>query len=101
MSSADKSIITEEEIIKLARLSSLELSNEEISKYQRDVSTILEMIDKLKEIETEGVEPTYQVSGNENTAREDVIQPDTVLPAKLISLAPDKLDGQIKVKKVL
>lgn len=101
MSSASKSIITEEEIIKLAKLSSLELSSEEISKYQREVSTILEMIDKLKEIETEGVEPTYQVSGNKNVTREDIINPDTVLPEKLISLSPDELGGQIKVKKVL
>lgn len=101
MSSASRSLITEDEIIKLAKLSSLELSSEEVKKYQSEVSTILSMIDKLKDIDTEGVEPTYQVSGNKNIMRDDVIQTDTVDPAKLLKLAPDSLKGQIKVKKVL
>lgn len=101
MSSATKSIITKEEIQKLAMLSSLELSEDEVSRYQQEVSTILEMIDKLKEIDTDGVEPTYQVSGNKNITREDEIQNDTVSPEKLLSLSPDSHKNQIKVKKVL
>jgi aspartyl-tRNA(Asn)/glutamyl-tRNA(Gln) amidotransferase subunit C len=101
MSSASKSIITKDEIIKLAMLSSLELTEEEVTRYQQEVSTILEMIDKLKEINTDGVEPTYQVSGNKNVTRDDEIQSDTVSPAKLLNLSPDSLKDQIKVKKVL
>ena len=101
MSSATKSIITKEEIQKLAMLSSLELSEDEVSRYQQEVSTILEMIDKLKEIDTDGIEPTYQVSGNKNIMREDEIQNDTVLPEKLLNLSPDSNKNQIKVKKVL
>lgn len=101
MSSATKSIITKEEIQKLAMLSSLELSEDEVSRYQQEVSTILEMIDKLKEIDTDGVEPTYQVSGNKNITREDEIQNDTVSPEKLLNLSPDSHKNQIKVKKVL
>lgn len=94
-------MITKEEIIKLAKLSSLELSDDEISKYQQEVSTILAMVDKLKEIKVDGINPTYQVSGNQNVTRDDVIQTDTVLPEKLLTLIPDGYKGQIKVKKVL
>ena len=101
MSSASKTLITEDEIVKLAKLSSLELSGEEVKKYQSEVGTILSMIDKLKEIDTEGVEPTYQVSGNKNVMRDDVIDTNTVDPEKLLKLAPDSLKGQIRVKKVL
>jgi aspartyl-tRNA(Asn)/glutamyl-tRNA(Gln) amidotransferase subunit C len=93
--------ITEEDIRKLAKLSSLELSVDEVKKYQSEVGSILAMIDKLKEIDTKGVEPTYQVSGNENITREDTIDIQTVAKDKLLKLAPETLNGQIKVKKVL
>lgn len=101
MSSASKSIITKEEIQKLAMLSSLELSEEEIDKYQKEVSTILKMIGKLKEIDADRVEQTYQVSGNKNVMREDVILKDIVSPDKLLGLAPSQKDNHIKVSKVL
>ena len=101
MSSASKTVISKEEIIKLAKLSSLELSDEEVDRYQNEVSTILEMIGKLKEIDTDEAEPTYQVSGNNNVMRDDVISEDIVDSNKLIDLAPENLNGQIKVKKVL
>ena len=101
MSSASRTVITEDEIIKLAELSSLELSEEEVSKYQEEVSTILSMINKLQEIDTDGVEPTYQVSGNQNVTREDKIESNTIDQKELLKLAPENLKGQIKVKKVL
>lgn len=101
MSDTSAVTISREEIIKLARLSSLELSEEEIDKYQKEVATILEMIGRLKEIDTEGVEPTYQVSGNKNVMREDVILKDVVSPDKLLGLSPSQKNNQIKVSKVL
>lgn len=101
MSSASTTIISRDEIIKLARLSSLELTEEEIDKYQQEVGTILTMIDKLKEIDTDGVEPTYQVSGNQNITRDDVISDQTVSRDKLLKLSPESMGEQIKVKKVL
>jgi len=101
MSSASADLISRDEIIKLAKLSSLELSEEEIDKYQREVGTILGMIDKLKEIDTKGVEPTYQVSGNENVTREDVVSDQIVDRSKLLKLSPESMAEQIKVKKVL
>lgn len=101
MSSASTDLISRDEIIKLAKLSSLELTEEEVDKYQHEVGTILGMIDKLKEIDTDGVEPTYQVSGNQNVTRDDVIKNNVVGSEKLLKLSPDSLNKQIKVKKVL
>lgn len=101
MSSASKSVISREEIIKLAKLSSLELTEDEISKYQTEVSSILEMITKLNEIDTDDVEPTYQVSGNQNVMREDEISESTVPAERLLNLAPRKNKDQIEVPKVL
>ena len=59
------------------------------------------MIAKLNEINTEGVEPTYQVSGNKNIMREDEISEDIVGALDLLSLSPKTEKGQIKVPKVL
>ncbi len=101
MSSASKSVISREEILKLAKLSNLELTDDEVEKYQDEVSSILEMITKLNEIDTEGVEPTYQVSGNQNVMREDKISEDIVSADRLLALAPKKNKDQIEVPKVL
>jgi aspartyl-tRNA(Asn)/glutamyl-tRNA(Gln) amidotransferase subunit C len=104
MSSASNITISKEEIIKLAKLSNIELETNEIDKYQAEVSTILEMIAKLKEIDTEGVEPTYQVSGNLSTLetmRKDEISNETVPKEELIKLAPRSSENEIKVPKVL
>lgn len=101
MSSASRTLITEDEIIKLAKLSALELSADEVKKYQTEVSTILTMIDKLKEIDTEGVEPTYQVSGNRNVMREDTISKEIIQTDRLLGLSPRTKKGQIEVAKVL
>lgn len=104
MSSASSSLIPREEIIKLAKLSNIELSEDEIEKYQTEVSAIVEMITKLKEIDTDGVEPTYQVSGNVSTLqtmRDDVISDDLVPSDELLKLAPRSSETEIKVPKVL
>jgi aspartyl-tRNA(Asn)/glutamyl-tRNA(Gln) amidotransferase subunit C len=101
MSSASKSVISKDEILQLAKLSNIELSDEEVEKYQTEVASILEMIAKLNEIDTEGVEPTYQVSGNKNVMREDEISEDIVGASDLLSLSPKTEKGQIKVPKVL
>ena len=101
MSSASRSVISKDEILKLAKLSNIELSDEEVEKYQTEVASILEMIAKLNEIDTDGVEPTYQVSGNKNIMREDEISEDIVGASDLLSLSPKTEKGQIKVPKVL
>ena len=103
MSSAGTTI-SKEEIIKLAKLSNIELSGPEVEKYQQEVSSALEMIAKLKEIDTEGVQPTYQVSGNISTLdtmRVDEISDQIVSKEDLIGLAPKSSDNEIIVPKVL
>jgi aspartyl-tRNA(Asn)/glutamyl-tRNA(Gln) amidotransferase subunit C len=104
MSTASNTTISRDEIINLAKLSSIELSEAEVDKYQQEVSTILDMITKLKEIDTDGVEPTYQVSGNTSSLenmREDEISNEVVSKEELMKLAPRSSENEIKVPKVL
>ena len=96
-------MVTIEEVKKLAKLSHLKLSEQEAEKYQAELNAILGYVEQLQSVGIEGLEPTYQVSGNKNVVREDVVDQSlyqTTLQ-KLMSNAPGQIDGQLKVKKVL
>ncbi len=96
-------MVTIEEVKKLAKLSHLKLSEQEAEKYQAELNAILGYVEQLQSVDIEGLEPTYQVSGNKNIVREDVVDQSlyqTTLQ-KLMSNAPGQIDGQLKVKKVL
>jgi len=95
------STITTDDVQHLAQLSNLLLSDEEVSSLRDDLGEILEYIDQLSELDTTGVEPTYQVSGLENVWRSDVVKQDPETREQLLALAPDWAENQIKVPKVL
>ena len=94
--------LTKQEIEHVAKLARLELSEEEINKYGEQLSGVLSYIDQLTEVDTKGVEPTAQVTGLQNSWREDEIMDwqDSERPAAL-ELAPELEDGQLKVRRVL
>ncbi len=94
------SIITTDDVRRLAILSSLQLSDDEASHLQVDLENILEYFTQLKELDTTGVEPTYQVNNLENVWRDDVVR-QTLSPDALIALAPDRQTTSVKVPKVL
>ena len=93
--------ITRDDVLHLAQLSSLQLSEDEIELLRVDIGNILGYIDQLAELDTTGVEPTYQVIDLENVGREDVVVYSEVDRENLLSLAPEQKDNQIKVPKVL
>lgn len=93
--------ITRDDVLHLAQLSSLQLSDDEIQALQVDLANILGYVDQLSELDTTGVEPTYQVIDLENGGREDVVIHSAADRDVLLSLAPDTKDNQIKVPKVL
>ena len=61
-------------ILKLEKLARLELSETERSAIQKDLGNILVMVDKLNELDTDGVEPLVYISAEENTLRDDEIK---------------------------
>lgn len=78
-------------IAKLARLS---ISDAEVEKYSRELSSILDYIEKLKEVKTEGVEPTAQVTGQSNVFRDDVITPQGPTTAELLATSALPIEEQ-------
>ena len=66
-----KNKISEQEVKKIAGLSRLSLTNEELKKRTEDMNNILDYMDTLNEIDTENVEELYNVHDMNNSLRED------------------------------
>ena len=94
--------ISKQDIEHLAKLSNLKLEDAEVENLQEDLINIIGYIEQLSELNTENIEPTYQVSDNQNIWRKDEINNYNVNRDKLLDLAGDNVvDNQIIVPKVL
>jgi aspartyl-tRNA(Asn)/glutamyl-tRNA(Gln) amidotransferase subunit C len=95
-------MLTKDDVKKVAQLARLELTEEELEIMPGQLSKVLDYIDQLKEVDTEGVIPTAQVTGLSDVWREDEIDewPKSEVEAAL-NAAPEVYGRQIKVKKIL
>jgi aspartyl-tRNA(Asn)/glutamyl-tRNA(Gln) amidotransferase subunit C len=96
-------MLTKQEVIKVAALARLDLSEEEIDVLTPQLSNILGFIDQLKEVDTTDVLPTAQVTGLSDVWRADEAEDwNKAEIAAALAQSPAGLEGnQIKVKKVL
>lgn len=92
--------LTGDDIARLAYLARLKLSSDELQNYTEEINRILEYVQKLSAVDTEGLEPTSQVTGLTNVARKDVVQKTLELD-QLMKNIPKKLDGHIKVNRMI
>ena len=95
--------LTEEQVRYVAKLANLSLSDEETARMVQDLGSILEHMDRLAEIDTEGVEPMAQVlydAGETATLRPDVERAPLGNEAALAN-APMSGGGYFKVPKVI
>ena len=93
--------ISTQDVLHLAQLSSLQLDDNEIESLRVDLEGIVGYIEQLSELDTSGVEPTYQVTDLQNVWRDDVVDDYGIGRDELLSLAPESEQQQIKVPKVL
>ncbi|MFY9227855.1 MAG: Asp-tRNA(Asn)/Glu-tRNA(Gln) amidotransferase subunit GatC [Candidatus Microsaccharimonas sp.] len=93
--------ISHDDVQYLAQLSNLQLADDEIAPLTADLENIVGYIKQLDELDTSGVEPTYQVTDLENVWRTDEVDTYGLGRDELISLAPQQEADQIKVPKVL
>ena len=93
--------MTKDDVLKLARLARLHLSDEEVLKFTDEISSILGYVEQLQSVDLEGVDPTYQVTGLKNVMRKDEIRDYGIAPADLLKNAPATEDGHIKVRRIL
>ena len=93
--------LTREDVLKLAHLARLELSEEEISEFSSELTEILQYVEQLQSVDVAGLDPTNQVTGLTNVARKDEVHGYGYKPADLLKNVPETKDNQIKVKRML
>ena len=92
--------IDEKMLDHLGVLSKLELKEEERKKTCEDISDMLQYVDKLNELDTEGVDPLVQIIPMENVFRQDKISNKNEKD-KMLANAPQKKDGQYVVPRTI
>jgi len=96
--------ITREDVLQVADLAYLDLSESELETYRKQIDEILEYAGKLNELDTAHVEPMAQVLGDDQTAdatlRDDVVVPCDVAP-EILKQAPDPEPPYFRVPKVI
>lgn len=94
-------MLSSEEVKNIAKLARIGLSDEDVLKYQRDLSAILDFFKELETVPTEGVSPM----GN-STEKSDAFREDRAVPgsdaerAAILANVPMTKDGFVKVKSV-
>ena len=93
--------LTPQDVLKLARLSRLQLTEDELLQFSEELSAILKYVEQLADVDTKGLVPTSQVTGLENVTRTDEIADYGASPEDLLKNAPNREKNYIKVKRVL
>ena len=93
--------LSREDVLKLARLARLHLTDEEIDQFKNEISSILGYVEQLQKVDLDGLEPTFQVTGLKDVTRPDEIIDYGMTPEQLLQNAPATEDSHIKVKRML
>jgi aspartyl-tRNA(Asn)/glutamyl-tRNA(Gln) amidotransferase subunit C len=89
-------VIDREQVLHVAKLARLKLTDDEVERMSGELSSILEAIEQIAELDLEGVEPTSHVIELENVLRPD--EPRPSLPReRALANAPDATDAGFRV----
>lgn len=96
-------MISGEEVKKIAGMARIDLSDDQIKKYQAELSEILDFVGQLSKANTDGVEPIRQITGLESVSRKDedrgLVNQD--LGEELVARAPECKNGYIEVPEIM
>jgi aspartyl-tRNA(Asn)/glutamyl-tRNA(Gln) amidotransferase subunit C len=93
-------VISPEDVAHVARLARLALSEAEAERMREQLSGILAYIDKLRALETEGVEPTSHAVPLVNVMREDEPRP-CLSQDEALANAPERSDASFRVPRII
>jgi len=92
--------ISREEVLHIARLARLGLSQEDVARFQEQLSSILDYFQVLRQVDTEGVPPTTHTLLLQNVLRPD--EPGPSFPqGEILANAPLEEEGYFRVRAVL
>ncbi len=93
--------LSKNDVLKLARLARLDLSEAEVAEFTGELSEILQYVEMLQNIDVDGLQPTNQVTGLTHVTRQDEIRDYGYKTSDLLANVPETLGNQIKVKRML
>ena len=92
--------INNEIIDKLAKLAKLQFKDEQRDEIRNDLNKIIAFVDKIDELDTEGVEPLIHMNTEINVLREDQVK-ETITQVQALKNAPSKDSDYFKISTVL
>ncbi len=96
-----KSKITKDEIIALAKLTKLRLSDDEVEQYTNEISELLTYFEQLDKLDLKDVEPTISVGATHSVTRADEVREQVTTPDELMNLPPKKQDDFVQVERMI
>jgi len=93
--------LSREDILKLAKLSRLTLTEQEVDQFAEEIGAILEYSAQLHSVDHQGLEPTYQVTGLTDVMRPDEIVDYQANAKDLLKNAPATETNHFKVKRMV
>ncbi|HLD57844.1 MAG TPA: Asp-tRNA(Asn)/Glu-tRNA(Gln) amidotransferase subunit GatC [archaeon] len=94
-------IVDEKTVKKVGEVARLNLTEQEIDGYSKDLTNILEAFKELEKVKTDDVEPTFQPIEVKDVLREDIVEPSLSQEEALSNIKKNKEDGQFKAPKVV
>lgn len=88
-------MIDRDQVLHVARLARLRLSDDEVERMSGELSSILDHVDRISELDLDGVEPTSHVIALENVLRPDEPRP-SLAREDALAAAPDPSDGAFR-----
>jgi len=92
--------IDQKQVRKVAKLSRLDLSEDEVQEFTGQLGAIIEYVEKMNELDTDNVEPLAHCLPVSNVFREDSVR-ESIGTDKALANAPDRDDSFFKVPKIL
>ena len=95
-------MLTEEEVRKIAQLARVRLTDEQVKKFSSQLTNVLEYVEILGEVDTEGVAETSQVTGLSNVMDEDCVLESEASREELLGCSELPVDSkQVRVMKTI
>lgn len=92
--------LSKKEVEHIAHLARLGITSKELRKFSKELTSVLDYVNKLNEVDTKNIKSTSQVTGLVNVIREDKVEK-SGREEELIEMAPDHKGGCVKTKAIL
>jgi aspartyl-tRNA(Asn)/glutamyl-tRNA(Gln) amidotransferase subunit C len=93
--------LSKADVLHVAKLAKLNLTDAEIAKFSTQLSSVLDHIGELSKIDTSGIIPTSQTTGLENVFRGDDVKPSSLDQIAALSGSDKTYNGYFKVPAIL